>query len=519
MTRSWRRRVTAVLAMAIGLLVGCASAPPLPRPPPGAALPPQAGSVFEPVEQHIASVHGPDASGFHLLDRSDDALRWRLLVIDGARHSIDVQVYVWFGDASGQLLLSRVIAAADRGVRVRLLLDDLSTMLRRMTSPELRDRWLARVDRHPNIEVRVFNPWRERRWVGRIVEGTRDFARLNRRMHNKQLIADNRAVILGGRNLGDEYLGLNAEFIFHDLDVLGIGPVARQASVAFDQYWNSDWVRRIPRPPGPLEPVPEPTPEASRDWPAEVDAAIVRLQQGMSEPSDELARLAPRLQVGRSRVRADPPSRAESSRNRMTQVVMELMASAQREVLISNAYVIPDEAFVDLLRGLVARGVRVRLLTNSLASHDVPAVNAHYEGWRRRLLGAGVDLYEWRPDPTLQGSVIDLPPIRSGLVGLHTKALVVDRERSFIGSMNLDPRSEVFNAEMGVVIDSAALGKELAGQIERDLEPTQSWRVDLDDDGHLRWTSSTGELGVQPARSLWQRVQNLLFKLAPASYY
>ena len=149
-----------------------------------------------------------------------------LAVIDGARHSLDIQYYVWFADGAGQLLMARVIAAADRGVKVRMLFDDLNTMLRTMGSPELRDAMLARVDAHPHIEVRVFNAWRERSWLGRLGEGITDFARINRRMHNKQLIADNRTAILGGRNIGDEYMGLNPAFNFHDLDVLGVGPVA-----------------------------------------------------------------------------------------------------------------------------------------------------------------------------------------------------------------------------------------------------------------------------------------------------
>ena len=151
------------------------------------------------------------------------------------------------------MLLSRVIAAADRGVKVRILFDDLSTMLRRMTSPELRDAMLGRVDRHPNIEVRVFNGWHAREWVGRVVEGAVELERINRRMHNKQMVVDNRVAIIGGRNIGDEYMGLHPEFNFHDPDVMGIGPVTRQASAVFDRYWNSDWVRGIPPTTGPRQ--------------------------------------------------------------------------------------------------------------------------------------------------------------------------------------------------------------------------------------------------------------------------
>jgi putative cardiolipin synthase len=163
--------------------------------------------------------------------------------------------------------------------------------------------------------------------------------------------------------------------------------------------------------------------------------------------------------------------------------------------------------------------VRVRILTNSLASNDVPAVNAHYGPWRRPLLETGAALHELRADAAIQAELVDTAPVRSAFVGLHSKAMVVDRERCFIGSMNLDPRSEIFNAEMGVIIDSAPLAEALAQRMERDMGGANSWQVTLGDDGGLRWRSDAGELHSQPARNAWQRVENLLFKLMPATYY
>ncbi len=231
-----RRAHGALLALftALSLLVaGCASTPPLPRPPAGSAQPPRDDGLLAEVERRIAAQHGAEVSGFRLLDSNANGLRYRLAVIDRATHAIDAQYYVWFGDAAGQLLMARVIAAADRGVKVRLLFDDLNTMLHDMGSPELRDAMLSRIDAHPNIEIRVFNAWRERGWAGRVTEALTDFTRLNRRMHNKQMVVDNRVAILGGRNIADEYMGLNPKFNFHDLDVLGVGPVARQASAVF----------------------------------------------------------------------------------------------------------------------------------------------------------------------------------------------------------------------------------------------------------------------------------------------
>ena len=226
------------------------------------------------------------------------------------------------------------------------------------------------------------------------------------------------------------------------------------------------------------------------------------------------------LAIGQSTVHTDSPSRAPGVRNHMPEAFRALMRSARREVLITNAYIIPDELFIADLRELAGRGVTVRILTNSLASHDVPAVNSHYEGWRRAILQTGASLHELRSDAAIQAELVDTPPVRSGFVGLHVKAMVVDRERSFIGSMNLDPRSEVFNSEMGVIIDSAALG---AGAGARAWSATcaapTAGAVSIADDGTLRWKSDAGERSLQPARGFMQRVENLFFKLMPASYY
>jgi len=491
----------------------------VPRATPSAALAPRDDGLLADVEQRISAAHGAETSGFRLLDSNANGLRYRLAVIDGAKHSLDIQYYVWFGDAVGQLLMARVIAAADRGVRVRMLFDDLNTMLHDMGSPELRDAMLERVDAHRNIEVRVFNPWRERGWLGRVSEGITDFSRINRRMHNKQLIADNRTAILGGRNIGDEYMGLHTEFNFHDLDVLGVGPVARQASKVFDTYWNSDWVRRLPRPaPGPAS---QPLTPAMIELPpaAAAHPAVRAIAAGQRDWTADMLALVHTLAPGRSAVHADPPSRAEGSANRMPQAFQAVMRSARRELLITNAYIIPDAHFMADLRELVARGVRVRILTNSLSSNDVPAVNAHYGPWRRPILEAGAELHELRADAAIQAELVDTPPVRAGFVGLHSKAMVVDRSRSFIGSMNLDPRSEIFNSEMGVVIESPALADALAQRMERDMAPANAWQVTATPDGGLRWHSAAGTRNSEPARNAWQRVENLLFKLMPATYY
>jgi putative cardiolipin synthase len=210
---------------------------------------------------------------------------------------------------------------------------------------------------------------------------------------------------------------------------------------------------------------------------------------------------------------------ADTVRHRMPHAMRELMQSAQRELLITNAYVIPDEQDIEVFKELHARGVKVRILTNSLASQDVPAVNSHYKRWRKPLLDAGVELYESRPDAAIRSTLADTAPNTAQFMGLHVKAIVVDRKSVFVGSMNLDPRSEELNSEMGVVVDSDALAREIAGITERDLQPENAWHVRRDARGRFEWVAGTDVLTWQPARGAWQRTQDILFMLFPRNLY
>lgn len=509
----------ALLILATMALAGCTTVPEkLPRPVPEYATPARPDGAFAPIEAAIRAQHGPDASGCMLLNRNEDGLTWRLALIDSAQHSLDLQYYVWFGDPSGVLLMKRVVQAADRGVKVRIIVDDLDSMLRDMTTPEIRDAPMAAIDAHPNIELRLFNAWKSRSLIGRGAEFVGDMERLNRRMHNKAMIADNQAAIIGGRNIGDEYLGLNPEFNFHDLDLLGIGPVARQVSEVFDRFWNSEWV--IPISVLGLG-------STDQDLNALRAPARKQLAEAQSlarfplEPQDwsaALARLPGALHPGTTHVHSDTPDH-DAIHHHMPAAFRELMMTAQRELLLTNAYIIPGDRAIQRFHDLHARGVKLRILTNSLASHDVPAVNSHYKQWRRRILETGTELYEIRPDAAVRSVVADTPPTKSQFMGLHTKAMVIDRERVFVGSMNLDPRSMHINSEMGVVVDSPGLAEALATTMERDMRPENSWRVEVDPNGELRWVSGDEVLTSQPARGFWQRVEDIFFMAFPKELY
>jgi cardiolipin synthase C len=477
---------------------------------PSYAQPPRPDGGFATLESTIRRAHDDETSGFLLLDRNEDGLRWRLALLDQARHSLDLQYFLWYGDDSGVLLMKRVVQAADRGVHVRLIVDDLLTIGR--------DFGTAALDAHPNIEIRLFNPWRHRGLAGRGVEMLERLERLNHRMHNKLLVADNQAVILGGRNIGDEYFGLDEAFNFHDLDVLGVGPVARQASRMFDMFWNSEWVSPISalHAAGALDDLKATYAPVRRQL-----QASARLRHVAIEPQDwqaEIEALGKHLCLGTSRVLTDAPD-LEAVSHHMPPAIRALMATSHTELLVVNAYLIPDPKAFDSLRSLTQRGVRVRVLTNSLASHDVPAVNSHYKPWRQPLIEAGIELYEIRPDAAIRRQVADTPPTVSKFMGLHIKAMGVDRQWVFIGSMNLDPRSMQLNSEMGAIIDSPCLAEALARLMERDMAPDNSWQVQLDPQGELRWVSGNQVLSTQPARSLWQRVEDLIFMLFPRDLY
>jgi putative cardiolipin synthase len=488
------------------------------RPAPEYAMPAGPNGAFAGLESEIRTAHGPEASGFELIDSNEDGLRWRLALIDSARQSIDLQYYLWYGDAAGRLLVKRLLDAADRGVKVRVLVDDLNTAIQTATSVSLRDKVAAWMDKHPNVQVRVFNPWKKRDLVARVSESIYEMKRVNQRMHNKALIVDNQAAILGGRNLGDEYMGLHSEFNFHDLDVLGIGPVARQTSTIFDTFWNSEWAIPVWALKIPITPTEQ---AEGREKLLKYITNVKSLDRFPLPPqswSAEFAALPGRWHIGTSKVYSDLPTNG-TIHQLMIEKTLELIASPQRELLIVNAYIIPTERGMKTLRTLKDRGVSTRILTNSLASQDVPAVNSHYKAWRKPILEAGAELYEMRHDAAIQSLVSDTLPTHAKFMGLHSKGMVIDRGEVFIGSMNLDPRSALINTEMGVVIKSPGLAEALTKLIERDMQPANSWRVELNGDGELRWVNDKETVTRQPARNWWQRVEDVFFQVFPKEYY
>ena len=411
----------------------------------------------------LADAH-PGLSGVHPLVRGTDAFVARLVLAAGADRSLDVQYYIWRSDITGRILLDHLLSAADRGVRVRLLLDDLGTAAD--------DVHLLFLDEHPNIEVRVFNPIAARgaRGLGMLV----DFGRVNRRMHNKSLTADNQVTIVGGRNIGDEYFEASSGLDFGDLDVVAVGPVVQQVSDSFDQYWNS------------VSAIPVAVLASATLTKGQIEGGRALLREySDSQRSSAYAEalrdsaLAGDLKGGtlnlywcKAETLYDDPAKVTESpdeqRTHMLPRLGRITGSTQHELLVVSPYFVPGKAGVEYFRALRSRGVQVTVLTNSLAATDVSAVHAGYSRYRRPLLEAGVELYEMKPGarrPENEGQ--RKGGSGSGLRGssrasLHAKVFAFDRKSVFVGSLNLDPRSVQLNTEIGVVFESPELATVVA---------------------------------------------------------
>jgi len=490
------------------LLSACALAPAENEHLRSYALPRTQAGTLQQYGQRVSAELAPDESAFWLLNRADLALSARLALIDEAEAALDVQYFIWRADASGRLVMHRLIQAADRGVRVRLLLDDMT-----LNGKDLD--YLA-LDRHPLVEVRTYNPWSSRTLAGRASEYLLHRKEMKHRMHFKTILADQHFVMIGGRNIGDRYFGLYEEFVHNDLDIMSVGPLVADVSESFDLYWNSAESYPITDVAG--ADAGDPTlDEFTASLVGEYMTQQEKLRGFPLQPvewQEYLELLAETYVVGTGRVEYDLPMVGDQLPTQLYQPFKEFVAAAREEVIIITAYFIPDEEFIALLHDLTARGVRVVVLTNSLASNNHPIAHTGYRRWRRRTLEAGVELYEARADAQ------SLPEhttgnIEPGWLGLHIKAAVVDRHRSFVGSPNVDPRSFVLNSEIAFIIDSDPLAAELIAILERDTASQNAWRVTMDEEGWLKWTSNPKTLTRQPAQGWSQRFLEFLVNLLP----
>lgn len=470
----------------------------------------------------------PGQSAFRLVPAGFEGYLLRAQMIDAATKTIDLQYYIFHADESGKLLIEALLRAADRGVRVRMMIDDVDNYGE--------DSQIEALDAHPNIEVRLFNPlsYRGGSDMLRYLNLLANAPRLNFRMHNKQLLIDNSIVLVGGRNVGDEYFQRDPDGQQGDFETFAGGPIVQELSKSFDHYWKSTYS------------IPAEALFSHRSSPE----ALVRLradlrehrQEQREDGSDFVTRVGsgeplrgmlggrlPLTWAPASVVTDDPEKRRTPADKRHAHVeshpLGQAFNGAQKEIRIISAYFIPGDDGLKILEQARERGVDVRVLTNSLAANNEPVAHSGYIKYRDRILNAGIDLYEARAKPGSPGGTSQPLWLSSyGNYSLHTKLYIIDGSRLFVTSMNYDQRSLHINTELGLMIESP----QLAGQASRFFDALaaadNAYHVTLEsressDGKRVVWRTEEDkklvELDKEPAKSDWQRFKVRLFSLLP----
>jgi putative cardiolipin synthase len=451
----------------------------------------------------------PGESGFHLLGNGRDAFVARVALARLAERSIDVQYYLYHDDLVGRLLSWELLQAAGRGVRVRLLVDDMDLAGRDLSA--------AALDSHPDVEVRIFNPFSRK--AGRTSQFLTRMGTVTRRMHNKSFTVDGQATILGGRNIGNEYFEADPDLAFADLDVLAVGPVARDVSTAFDRYWNSELAYPVSvlvdAPPTPEE-IARKGRQLEEFVAAQADSAYLQALRS-SDMADRIRNRQVRFSWGNAVVVYDRPEKMlHDAGEKEYQLVPQLkpyVEGLQKELIVFSPYFVPGEAGTAFLTGLAARGVRVRILTNSLASNDVSIVHAGYSRYRKPLLRGGVELHEMNRKLTREQREEKKGADGSSKASLHAKSFVLDRRQVFIGSLNLDPRAVIHNTEIGVVLTSPEIAQGMGEWFDRNVG-NAAFRLELKRDGDgsetLLWhgmvDGAPQTFDADPYTGFWKRL-------------
>lgn len=518
-----------LVVLIIAFLGGCASLPP------GSDFVKTASSALSnPQETKLgrqfseaARAH-QDNSGFRIIPVGADGFLIRMQMINAAERTLDLQYFIFHGDETGRLLTGAVLAAADRGVRVRVLIDDGET--------EAGDEQISTLEAHRSVEIRIFNPFAYRGHLKffRVLEFMFNASRLDYRMHNKLLVADNAIALIGGRNIGDQYFQIDPKSQVADDDVFAVGPVAQQLSATFDEYWNnalsipaealaggksSRTALRVHR---------EVLQDQGRQLKADDVDYVKRVASG--EPFNGVVSGRLPLVWANAQVICDSPEKKKVINGAMLgQLMQRAVADAtlavQSELLMITPYLVPGKEGMQLFKDLRQRGVTVRILTNSLESAETLVAQSGYMPYRVPLLENGVELYEIRSLlGNARGSGQTAAMSRHGNYSLHAKLFVFDRQRLFIGSMNFDQRSMHLNTEVGLIIDSPILAQQVAARFDAMVQPVNSYRVALrpSEAGRkpsLVWRTQEGadavEYTTEPARGEWQRFKVKVMSLLP----
>ena len=505
---------TFVLAALVFVLLGCARLPPRPAGPVVTALPVAQDTRLDQVVGPALAAR-PGQSGFHLVSDGVEAFALRGLSGRAAERSLDLQYYIWHDDLTGRLLALEVIEAADRGVRVRVLLDDMDARAKNFA--------IAALAAHPNISVRVFNPFASRQgFFGKAMEGLTSFSRINHRMHNKSWIVDNRFAIAGGRNVGDEYFSASEHVNFNDLDLAFVGPAVDELSASFDLYWNSDqvWPIEALSPDAVNTQALDDLSQRARAYAVEArQTPYIKAMEGHDAVEAAKAMALPMHWTARWEVLSDAPDKAsrdtaplESSA--VLQGLTRAVDAADAQVVLISPYFVPGKSGTAQLVDLVEKGRDVRILTNSLAANDVAAVHGGYASYRKDLLEGGVALWELKPERTTGDGKDGISLFGSSGASLHSKAAVIDDRIAFVGSFNLDPRSVSLNSEQGILVDEPVIAAQVASLFQAMTSPASSWEVSLDE-GELRWSDGTDTFDKEPEASFGRRFQARMARMLP----
>lgn len=536
----WLVKIDALKAVCFALIfsTGCAQIPVDQNPIPlyrGEATIPRA--VAAPLRLQL-DMH-KDQSGFYVIDRNDDAFLSRVALLDFAEKTIDLQYYIWHNDKSGKYIMNKLIQAANRGVRVRLLIDD--------TASWEKDEALAAINQHQNIYIKLFNPLGGRYANSRMrtLALIGNFSRINHRMHNKVMVIDNQIAIVGGRNIGDEYFGVHRRRNFRDLDLLVLGNIVNDISKMFDEFWNSKWSLRSE------------LLIKHRYSEGDFKKRIARFVKGTRRyehflyhqylNSEALKKIIVQMIEtsiwAKSEVISDSPEKVLT--NDTTPIfnkVTELASAAEKEIIFSAPYLIPTVGMLAAADTLRQKGVKIYALTNSMKSNDVLIAQYGYASRRKELLLKEIQLFELRSDAQSREIYI-APPFRNAKLSLHAKVVLVDRKYVLIGSFNMDPRSISINTEMGIVIYSEALankiydGLRVEMQLNNSFQPylIRRWKIqgndmyndnnDESNEGTEKYYYSIGwrtehqgrvkEYSIEPNSGFFHKIGQMLYSLLP----
>jgi cardiolipin synthase C len=458
--------------------------------------------ILEPLSEKY-----PKQTGSYILDKGEEALLARAWLTDHATQTIDIQYFIWSFDNIGTLATESLLRAADRGVHVRVLVDDLLV--------DAPDDFLLAMEAHPEIEIRIYNPQHS---VGvskkkRIYNIFSHFRVSNQRMHDKTFVVDGQVAITGGRNMADEYFDYDHQYNFRDRDVLLLGSAAEDIGTSFERFWQSPLAKPVTQLLQKSEELSSVQIETiyrdlhsyaddQENFSPDVHRALEQLPQKFSFLIDNLV-WGPVLFI------SDDPGKNSGKEGlggggKTTSQLVAALDQAQRTATIQSPYLVMPEGALALFEKLIARGVKVRISTNSLLSTDNLQAFSGYSKQRSELLDAGIEIFEFKPQPKIQKDLIErYQELEKGLptFAIHAKTLVIDGQKLYVGTFNLDPRSANLNTEVGVVIDNDQLATQVEGQIERDMHPDNSW--------------NSAEENPDRHASLWKRSKLQFWKLLP----